>query len=39
MGARVRRKSAIDGRTTRNEGYGLSLTCRKMTECILGWGK
>ena len=34
-----RRKSAIDGRTTRHEGYGLSQTCRKMAECIFGWGK
>jgi transposase len=34
-----RRKSAIDERTTRHEGYGLSQTCRKMAECIFGWGK
>jgi transposase len=34
-----RRKSAIDGRTTRHEGYGLSQTRRKMAECIFGWGK
>jgi IS5 family transposase len=33
------RKSAIDGRTTRHEGYGMSQTCRKMIECIFGWGK
>jgi len=33
------RKSAIDGRTTRHEGYGLSQTRRKMIECIFGWGK
>jgi hypothetical protein len=34
-----RRHSAIDGRTTRHEGYGLSQSCRAMTECIFGWGK
>jgi transposase len=34
-----RRKSAIDARTTRHEGYGMSQTRRKMTECIFGWGK
>jgi hypothetical protein len=34
-----RRKSAIDGRTTRHEGYALSQTRRKMIECIFGWGK
>jgi transposase len=34
-----RRKSAIDGRTTRHGGYGISQTCRKMVECIFGWGK
>ena len=33
------RKSAIDGRTTRHEGYGMSQTRRKMIECIFGWGK
>jgi hypothetical protein len=32
-----RRRSAIDGRTTRHEGYGLSQICRKMAECIFGW--
>ena len=31
--------SAIDDRTTRHEGYGLSQTCRKMIECVFGWGK
>ena len=25
--------------TTRHIGYQLSQTCRKMTECIFGWGK
>ena len=34
-----RRKSAIDGRTTRHEGYGMSQSCRAMIECIFGWGK
>ena len=33
-----RRHSAIDGRTTRHEGYGLSQSCRAMIECIFGWG-
>lgn len=34
-----RRTSAIDARTTRHEGYGMSQTRRKMIECIFGWGK
>jgi transposase len=34
-----RRRSAIDGRTTRHGSYGLSQTRRKMIECIFGWGK
>jgi hypothetical protein len=29
-----RRQSAIDGRTTRHKGYGLSQSCRTMIECI-----
>jgi transposase len=33
------RSSAIDARTTRHVGYRISQTCRKMTECIFGWGK
>ena len=33
------RKSAIDERTTRHDGYGMSQTRRKMIECIFGWGK
>ena len=33
------RRSAIDSRTTRHIGYQISQTCRKMTECIFGWGK
>jgi len=31
--------SAIDDRTTRHRGYGMSQTCRKMIECVFGWGK
>lgn len=34
-----RRLSAIDARTTRHDGYGMSQTRRKMIECIFGWGK
>jgi transposase len=34
-----RRRSAIDGRTTRHRGYGMSQTRRAMIECIFGWGK
>jgi transposase len=34
-----RRKSAIDGRTTRHPGYGMSQTRRAMVECMFGWGK
>jgi hypothetical protein len=33
------RRSAIDGRTTRHAGYGLSQQRRKAIECIFGWGK
>ena len=33
------RKSAIDGRTTRLEGYGMSQSRRPAIECIFGWGK
>lgn len=33
------RRSAIDRRTTRHEGYSLSQSRRAMTECIFGWGK
>jgi hypothetical protein len=32
-----RRQSAIDGRTTRHAGYGMSQSRR--AECIFGWGK
>ncbi len=34
-----RRRSAIDTRTTRHEGYGISQSRRPMIECIFGWGK
>ncbi len=34
-----RRRSAIDLRTTRHVGYGMSQARRAMTECIFGWGK
>jgi len=34
-----RRRSAIDARTTRHAGYGMSQSCRAMIECIFGWGK
>jgi hypothetical protein len=34
-----RRYSAVDGRTTRHEGYGMSQSRRAMIECIFGWGK
>jgi Transposase DDE domain len=34
-----RRRSAIDGRTTRHVGYRLSQSRRAMIECIFGWGK
>ncbi len=33
------RQSAIDARTTRHDGYGMSQTRRAMIECIFGWGK
>jgi transposase len=33
------RESAIDGRTTRHQGYGISQSRRAMIECIFGWGK
>ena len=33
------RSSAIDGRTTRHEGYALSLHCRARIEEIYGWLK
>ena len=33
------RHSAIDERTTRHPGYGMSQSRRAMIECIFGWGK
>jgi transposase len=33
------RNSAIDNRTTRHRGYGMSQSRRAMIECIFGWGK
>jgi IS5 family transposase len=33
------RRSAIDGRTTHHEGYGLSQTKRKRVEEVFGWMK
>jgi transposase len=35
----VVRKTAVDGRTTRHVGYGISQTCRKRIEEIFGWIK
>jgi hypothetical protein len=35
----ARRRSAIDGRTTRHVGYGLSQVKRKRVEEIFGWMK
>ncbi|MBM4029814.1 MAG: IS5 family transposase [Planctomycetes bacterium] len=34
-----RRRSAIDGRTTRHPGYAISQRCRKRVEEIFGWMK
>ncbi len=34
-----RRKTAIDGRTTRHPGYEISLRWRKRIEEIFGWAK
>ena len=33
------RESAIDRRTTRHQGYGMSQSRRAIIECIFGWGK
>jgi transposase len=35
----VVRKTAVDRRTTRHVGYGISQTCRKRIEEIFGWTK
>ena len=37
--AQKARFSAIDGRTTRHEGYALSQRCRKKIEEPFGWAK
>jgi transposase len=34
-----RRRSNMDGRTTRHEGYGISLSCRWLVEKTFGWLK
>jgi len=34
-----RRKTAVDGRTTRHAGYGISQRCRKRIEEVFGWIK
>jgi hypothetical protein len=34
-----RRKTAIDGRTTRHAGYDISQRCRKRIEEVFGWIK
>ena len=36
---KARRRSNIDGRTTRHAGYGASQKCRKRIEEIFGWRK
>lgn len=36
---RSNRRSAIDGRTTRWEGYSVSIAIRRMIERIFGWMK
>jgi hypothetical protein len=33
------RNSAIDKRTTRHQGYGMSRSRRAMVECIFGWAR
>jgi hypothetical protein len=33
------RRSAIDGRTTRHAGYGVSVRVRKRIEEVFGWTK
>ncbi len=38
-GEKRARRSAIDRRTTRHEGYAMNRTRRKMVECPFGWGK
>jgi hypothetical protein len=35
----VVRRTAVDGRTTRHAGYGISQICRKRIEEVFGWIK
>ncbi len=35
----ARRRSAVDSRTTRHPGYGVSQRIRKRVEKIFGWAK
>ncbi len=35
----VRRRSAVDGRTTRHAGYARSQRRRKLVEEVFGWSK
>jgi len=35
----VARRTAVDGRTTRHAGYGISQICRKRIEEVFGWIK
>jgi transposase len=35
----IPRKTAVDGRTTRHAGYGISQRCRKRIEEVFGWIK
>ena len=35
----TKRRSAIDGRTTRHVGYAMSIHARRFIERVFGWGK
>lgn len=35
----TKRRSAIDGRTTRHPGYAMSIHARRFVERVFGWGK
>ena len=35
----TKRRSAIDGRTTRHPGYAMSIGARRSVERVFGWGK
>lgn len=35
----TKRRSAIDGRTTRHPGYAMSIHARRFIERVFGWGK